>query len=222
MYVLPVYRLTSRIVSEKETRAKESMRMMGLSDVPYWLSWFTYYTITSTFISVFGWAILCINVIEYSGKIYILGYFWLYGMSLFGFIVFIQAFFSRSMYAGIFGTLIYFGSSFIAPLVQSPDKSYGSKTAASILPPVGMTLAANNFAAYESGGLGLDSNTASEMYENYTFNTALFMFFVSLIVFSLIGFWLDKVLPKTYGARLGYFFCFSSSYWAGCCKCCSR
>lgn len=42
MYIPPVYRTVYRIVAEKENRAKESMRMMGLKDFPYWASWFMY------------------------------------------------------------------------------------------------------------------------------------------------------------------------------------
>ena len=51
-YVLPVYRTVFRIVAEKHTRAKESMRMMGMSDGPYWLSWYTYYTLVNLIITI--------------------------------------------------------------------------------------------------------------------------------------------------------------------------
>jgi hypothetical protein len=50
------------IVKEKEYRAKESMRMMGLSDVPYWLSWWVYYTLINTVTAFLAWLILSINV----------------------------------------------------------------------------------------------------------------------------------------------------------------
>jgi arabinogalactan endo-1,4-beta-galactosidase len=34
-----MYRTVYRIVFEKFSKAKESMRMMGMSDFPYWASW---------------------------------------------------------------------------------------------------------------------------------------------------------------------------------------
>jgi hypothetical protein len=40
MYIPVMYRTVYRVVSEKTSRAKELMRMMGLSDLPYWLSWY--------------------------------------------------------------------------------------------------------------------------------------------------------------------------------------
>jgi hypothetical protein len=45
LYILPLYNMVFFIVKEKENRTKESMRMMGMSDLPYWLSWLTYYTL---------------------------------------------------------------------------------------------------------------------------------------------------------------------------------
>lgn len=45
IYLLPVYNTVFLIVQEKESRTKESCRMMGMTDLPYWLSWFVYYTI---------------------------------------------------------------------------------------------------------------------------------------------------------------------------------
>ena len=39
-YVPLLYRTVYRIVFEKVTKAKESMRIMGMSDFSYWTSWF--------------------------------------------------------------------------------------------------------------------------------------------------------------------------------------
>jgi ATP-binding cassette subfamily A (ABC1) protein 3 len=113
MYILPVYRLISNIVSEKETKARESMKMMGLSDFSYWLSWFVYYFIIVLIISIASTIILSANVFKYSNKGIIFLYFFIYGLSLFGLCILIQAFFSRARVAAITGTLIYFGTSFI-------------------------------------------------------------------------------------------------------------
>jgi len=89
MYILPVYRMISRIVSEKESKARESMKMMGMQDSSYWLSWFFYYFIIVTFISVISVLTLSANVIVVSDKGIIFAFFWIYGMSLFGLIVFL-------------------------------------------------------------------------------------------------------------------------------------
>lgn len=54
IYILPVGKLIERMVSEKESRARESMKIMGMSDFAYYLSWWTYYSIQVTVISLIG------------------------------------------------------------------------------------------------------------------------------------------------------------------------
>lgn len=108
MYILPVFTTVSLIVKEKESRAKESMRMMGMTDFPYWMSWFVYYTLLNTVICLIAWGILFINVIGFSNPWYILLCIWLYGQAIFGEIILMQSLFSKSKFAGTISAVIYF------------------------------------------------------------------------------------------------------------------
>lgn len=40
IYLIPFYYLTTKIASEKESKAREGMKMMGLNDSTYFLSWY--------------------------------------------------------------------------------------------------------------------------------------------------------------------------------------
>ena len=62
MYIVPIYRLILYITSEKETKARESMRMMGLTESSYWVSWFVFYGINVLIISIACTGILSRNV----------------------------------------------------------------------------------------------------------------------------------------------------------------
>jgi hypothetical protein len=55
------------------------------------------------------------------------------------------------------------------------------------------------FARYEGGGAGLDASTASIVYGNYSFDSALFMLLVDFWLFLALGLYLDRVLPLGYG-----------------------
>ena len=79
-----VYNMVFRIVCEKENRAKEVMRIMGMTDFPYWMSWFIFYTVINTVVSTLCWGILLTKVINYSKSGYIWLFFWLYGEAVFG------------------------------------------------------------------------------------------------------------------------------------------
>jgi len=89
IYILPVYRLISNIVTEKESKARESMKIMGLKDFSYWLSWFAYHLFSVTVISILCVVILSFNVIVNSNKLVLFLFFWIFGTSLFGFAIFI-------------------------------------------------------------------------------------------------------------------------------------
>ena len=78
-FIPPVYNMVFKIVREKESRTKETMRIMGMTDMPYWFSWLAQYTIINTIVVLLSWGALMINVINYSQGWYILIFFWLYG-----------------------------------------------------------------------------------------------------------------------------------------------
>ena len=97
---------------------KEYMSIMGISNTAYWLSWFTYYFIIISIISASCIGILSAHVIVHSNLFLVFLFFWLFGISLFGLIVFIQAFFTKAKLAAIVGTLIYFGIGFVGNIAS--------------------------------------------------------------------------------------------------------
>ena len=122
------------LVKEKESRIKESMRMMGMRDSAYWLSWYVYYTCVSTGIVFLAWLGLLINAIKYSNAFLVLVFMLFYAQAIFAQIVAISALFENSKYSGIVGTLIYFGLNMFFFLVQDPQASAGSKAFWSLIP----------------------------------------------------------------------------------------
>ena len=132
------------------------MKMMGLKDLPYWLSWFTYHLFVGTIISVISVIILSFNVFVYIDKGLVFLFFWIYGISLFGYAIFIQSLFSRSRFAAITGTLFYFASSQVNQAVSDANSSESGKTAASIFPTVAVSLGSSVLGSFETSGVGLN------------------------------------------------------------------
>ena len=125
IYIPSVYNMTFKIVREKETRAKETMRIMGMTDLPYWLSWFVFYTTINTVVTTLAWGVLMTNVINYSTPFYVWIFFWLYGEAVFGQIIFLQSMFTGSKYAGIVATVVYFCGVLCNTLVNDDDTTRG-------------------------------------------------------------------------------------------------
>ena len=74
-------KLLSRIVSDKEYKIREAMKMMGLSDYAYWLSWILFYLVVYLFISVTSTGITVPAMFKHSSPMIVFLMFFLYGTS---------------------------------------------------------------------------------------------------------------------------------------------
>ena len=72
------------------------------------------------------------------------------------------------------------------------------------------------FAQYEGTGVGLGASTASVIFGNYSFDSALWMMLLDFFIFFLLGLYMDKVIPSDFGQRLNPCFLCMPSYY----KCC--
>ena len=211
-YIVPLYRTTYRIVNEKETRSRESMKMMGLTDSSYWLSWLTYFAMVVTMISLISTLMLNGLLKTDGGVLFVL--FWLYGISLFGYVLIVQALFNKARTAGGFVATIYFIASFFDNLVNQPYHSYSQKTAASLLSPVALNRCVYVLSVAE-GTVGLNWSNINDEYQNYVFTDGMLMMLCAGIVTCLLGLYFDNVIQQTYGTAKSPCFCFSRKHW-GC------
>ena len=83
VFIPPVYNMVFMLVKEKESRIKESMRMMGMKDCAYWLSWYVYYTAISTMIVFLAWLVLLVNCLKNSNPVLVLIFMLFYAQAIF-------------------------------------------------------------------------------------------------------------------------------------------
>ena len=122
------------LVREKETRMKETMSMMGMTNFSYWLSWYVYYSLITSLVAILAWCVMLINVIENSQPLTMLIFLICYAQALFAQIACISSFFENSKNSGLLGSLVYFGLQIIAIPVLSPKMPPGIKIFFSIIP----------------------------------------------------------------------------------------
>ena len=91
------------------------------------------------------------------------------------------------------------------------------KVLASLLPQVALLQGSVSFANYEGTGVGLNYSTAGVLYQDYSFDTALWMLAFDFFLFSFLGLYMDKVIPSDFGQRLGPCFLCTPSYYR-CCR----
>ena len=201
-----------RIVKEKETKAKEGMKIMGLSDLTYFLSNFIIYFITNIIYSSFITLILSfiLKTIE-SGYIFLM--YFLFGLVIYALIFFFQSFLERTIIAILISLLIYVMIYFFFIVVFQKSVNYTLKIIFCILfPPTNLQLGINTISVFETnfqkfnGRIKYKYNNYSvrDMYLNFTYNFIIYMF---------LGFFLQNALPHEYGIKKPIYFLFTSNFW---------
>jgi len=122
-----------------------------VDETPYWLSWFVFFIIGVTIVSLSCALILTYGVFKYTSFLPMLIFFWLYGLSLFGYILLISSFFRQSVtLASVVSTLFFFISSFVDLIVDNKYMPEHYVTLASMLPTVAIRRAVATISKLEN------------------------------------------------------------------------
>ena len=78
-FLVPLYKTIHIMVSEKDSKIRESLKMVGMNDLAFWLSWLAYYTWVNTLVCLSMWIGLMTLVFDRSEGMVTLLFIWLYG-----------------------------------------------------------------------------------------------------------------------------------------------
>ena len=106
-YMCPLCLYVLRMVREKETKAKEGMKIMGMGEGIYFLSYFIQYFIVNIIYSVAN-TIIISQVFRHVNFIFIFLFFFLWGLCVFSLAFFFQSFIDKTRVALILSLLLYF------------------------------------------------------------------------------------------------------------------
>lgn len=117
IYMIPFYYLTSKIASEKESKAREGMKMMGLEDGTYYLSYFILFMAISLVNSGFIALITGIKIFTNVNMTLFFIMCMLYSLTLFGTSFVIVAFLPTKRTSGIAASLWHLMTYFLSSLL---------------------------------------------------------------------------------------------------------
>ena len=211
-YAFPLSINIYRLIKEKESKAKELMKIMGLNDFNYFFSYFVIYFFFNFLHAVFNALIVkyILIYIEY-GYLFIL--FFLYGLVIFSLIFFFQSFLEKANISIIFCLLVYAIMYFIGLPLQTKAIKKGVKILfALIFPPINVSFGCITIAQFQKNNnkfngrvnMNYDKYSVCDMYIVFIFNFILYMF---------IGFYLQNVLEHQYGFNKSWNFLCTKSYW---------
>ena len=189
--------------------------MMGLGDFAYWASWFTYYTIVNTSISTLTWIVMITSIMQKSEGWILFLIIWCYGQSLFGLLLITQSLFTRARAAAITSSIIYFGTSTFQYFVSDPDTPFRPRLYACLSPSVAMIQTIQVLSQYEGSQVGSSRENLFSEYNNFSVGHGIIMMAIDMVWITVLGFYLEQVMPKTFGRRRHPCFCFQGSFW-GC------
>jgi hypothetical protein len=201
-FLYPVSRIIRSLVTEKEDRIKEGMKMMGLTDFSYNLSWFITILSQLLFVSILITLVTATSVFEYSDKFLVFIYFAAFSFAIMNFCFLIATFFSRAKVASLIGPMVFFGVFFPYYAVSDPSYSTDVKTATCLSAPACFALGANVFADFEGGLVGVQWTNSSELTSNFSYAICVGMMIVDAILYGILAWYFDKIIPSEFGTSL--------------------
>jgi ATP-binding cassette subfamily A (ABC1) protein 3 len=211
--LVPVCRMISNLVSEKESKARESMKMMGLNDIPYWLSWYIMYTLIYFCISL-GCTFVCAFIFEYSSKLLLFTLFFLYGQSCLAYSILISSLFSKTKTAILVGMLVFFLSNFsLLSITRTTDT--GIMSIMSLFNTFAMSEGFFELLCFESSQIGMTFESRNEQYYNYSVGLCMKFLLIDSLIYWVLGLYLDKVVQSDTGVSLPWYFPFTREFWKG-------
>ena len=211
-YAIPLSINIYRIVKEKETKAKEGMKIMGLSELTYFLSNFITYFIKNIIYSIFITLILSF-ALKRIEPIYIFIIYFIYGLVIFALVFFFQSFLERTIISIIVSLLIYALMYFFFIVVYKNSVNLIVKYIFCILfPPTTLQLGINTISIFETNFQDFNGRI-NYKYNNYSILNMYIFLIINLLFYLFFGFFFQNVLPHEYGHRQPIYFLFTKNFW---------
>ncbi|XP_052276886.1 ABC-type organic anion transporter ABCA8B-like isoform X3 [Dreissena polymorpha] len=215
--------LMVNLVAEKEKKIKEGMKMMGLRDAAFWLSWGFVYSVIIIIVSA-AVAVIAYTTSFFSHSNLFLFFLLLvlYGLSFIGASFAATPFFNKAQVAGAVASLasllistlylvVSLTRTYTATGVQYTIPVWG-RSLLCLLSPVCLALAIDQTVYLDivnPEGLSFSTLTSGD----FPVIIPLVMLFVDSVLYFLLAIYLDNVIPGEYGSRYPPWYIFMPSYW---------
>ena len=213
-YMCPLCLYVYRMVSEKESRAKEGMKIMGLGEGTYFMSYFLQYLVINIFVSLIN-TIITKFIFTKIPFYFIYLIFFLWSMNVFALAFFYQSFIDSTRVALILSLLIYFIMYFLSIACIKETAAKSIKIGLSFFPAVALEVGIVMLGEFESHFRKYKPKYFSNIYTNYSLMIMILMLFADFFIYLFLGYYLQNVLPHTYGIKKPFYFIFTSEYWCG-------
>ncbi|XP_006872355.1 PREDICTED: ATP-binding cassette sub-family A member 5 [Chrysochloris asiatica] len=208
------YFLAIHIVAEKEKKLKEFLKIMGLHDTAFWLSWVLLYTSLIFLMSLLMAVIATASsLFPQSSCFVIFLLFFLYGLSSVFFALMLTPLFKKSKHVGIVEFLVTVAFGFVGLLIVLMDNF--PKSLVWLFCPFCQC----TFLIGIAQVMHLEDFNEGALFSNvaegpYPLIVTLIMLALNSTFYVLMAVYLDQVIPGEFGLRRSSFYFLKPSYWS--------
>ncbi|KAG6615655.1 ABC transporter A family member 1 [Phytophthora cinnamomi] len=213
-YLFTISRILVVLIQEKELRLREFMKILGVTENTIFFTWYITYTVILFVGAVVQALAGLVGLFPNSSLIVTFLFFFLFGMSVLALGFLISTLFSKARVGAFVGMVAFFAMYAISQGF-SDGTAEDTKRIGSVLSPVALSLGVNVLANAEKTGEGVQLSTMDTLSHNYRLSTAIGMFAFDTVLYTVLGLYFAKVMPKEYGTSLKWYFPVSPSYWRG-------
>ncbi|CEG41294.1 atp-binding cassette superfamily [Plasmopara halstedii] len=215
-YLYSISRILVVLIQEKELRLREFMKILGVSESAIVVSWYITYILILSGSAILQAFVGSASLFANSSAVLIFLFFFLFSLSILAYGFMISTIFSKARVGAFVGMVLFFLMYFVSSAL-TPQTPENEKTLACLLSPVALSLGVKVLSNLEATGTGVNFSNASVLNDNFRFSRSLLMFVIDTILYTLLGLYFEKVIPKEYGTTLKWYFPFSPSYWRPTC-----
>jgi ATP-binding cassette subfamily A (ABC1) protein 3 len=213
VYIFPMSVSLYRMVKEKETKIKEGMKMMGLDESAYFMSYSMGFIFTNLYYSLVLTISLYIFVLTSVNPLVIISIIFPFGMAVFSFAYLCQSLIDKTRVVMIVSILIYFIMFAVSFTMLGDNVSLLKKSLMSIFPHNAFFLGVSLLARYETSKIPFGMFDMFNMHGNFSVFFAIFYLSIDGIIYMFIGYYLQNVLTHEYGVKRSWNFLCTRAYW---------
>ncbi|KAM5213439.1 cholesterol transporter ABCA5 isoform 2-T4 [Hipposideros larvatus] len=208
------YFLAIHIVAEKEKKLKEFLKIMGLHDTAFWLSWVLLYTSLIFLMSLLMAVIATASsLFPQSSCVVIFLLFFLYGLSSVFFALMLTPLFKNSKHVGIVEFLVTVAFGFVGLLIVQQESF--PKSLVWIFSPFCQC----TFLIGIAQVMHLEDFNEGALFSNWTEGPyplviTIIMLALNSVFYVLLAVYLDQVVPGEFGLRRSSLYFLKPSYWS--------
>ena len=210
-YIGHLSKYAYKMTLEKETKLKEGMKIMGLTDGIYFMSYFIQYIVIALFDAFINTLIL-LNVFKQIPFVVLFLMIFLFSMNIFALAFLFQSFINKAKETKIISIHLYIIMFFLCLLIADESSSYSLKVGLSLFPTIAIYNSFILLSKFESHFLPFHKNDIFEIYTNYSIIIMIIMLLVDLIFYLFLGYYLQNVLPHNFGIRKPWYFIFKKLF----------